>query len=229
MKIALCFAGQPRFINLMNFGNLTDGHDVTTYAHFWWDDEYRGDMFAWNSELKYPDDYDPIDHFEQRMNPKKLVWEKYPKFDMSPYKMVSQMEFPLSDDIVRQSIYRQKCQWTSVKKSADLVDDEFDLVIRMRTDLEFHDRVPLEACKGNGLYMMNGSYQAGAGREYCDWFYCGPHKRVQEFDPLKVFDDFYADGIRHMHDLVIETLRSLQIPHSVLDLKAWMMDRSKIK
>ena len=52
MKIALCFAGQPRFINLMNFGNLTDGHDVTTYAHFWWDDEYRGDMFAWNSELK---------------------------------------------------------------------------------------------------------------------------------------------------------------------------------
>ena len=87
MKIALCFAGQPRFINLMNFGNLTDGHDVTTYAHFWWDDEYRGDMFAWNSELKYPDDYDPIDHFEHRMNPKKLVWEKYPKFDMSPYKM----------------------------------------------------------------------------------------------------------------------------------------------
>ena len=145
MKIALCFAGQPRFINLMNFGNLTDGHDVTTYAHFWWDDEYRGDMFAWNSELKYPDDYDPIDHFEHRMNPKKLVWEKYPKFDMSPYKMVSQMEFPLSDDIVRQSIYRQKCQWTSVKKSLDLVDDEFDLVIRMRTDLEFHDRVPLEA------------------------------------------------------------------------------------
>ena len=99
----------------------------------------------------------------------------------------------------------------------------------MRTDLEFHDRVPLEACTGNGLYMMNGSYQAGAGREYCDWFYCGPHKGVQQFDPLQVFDDFYADGIRHMHDLVIETLRTLQIPHSVLDLKAWMMDRSKIK
>jgi hypothetical protein len=77
--------------------------------------------------------------------------------------------------------------------------------------------------------MMNGSYQAGAGREYCDWFYCGSHKRVQQFDPLQVFDDFYADGIRHMHDLVIETLRTLQIPHAVLDLKAWMMDRSKIR
>jgi len=72
MKIALCFAGQPRFINLMNFGNLTDGHDVTTYAHFWWDDEYRGDMFAWNSELKYPDDYDPIHHFEQKNETKTI-------------------------------------------------------------------------------------------------------------------------------------------------------------
>ena len=91
MKIALCFAGQPRFINLMNFGNLTDGHDVTTYAHFWWDDEYRGDMFAWNSELKYPDDYDPIDHFEQRMKPVRLKYTdevltrnaKWPSFHAS--------------------------------------------------------------------------------------------------------------------------------------------------
>ena len=41
--------------------------------------------------------------------------------------------------------------------------------------------------------------------------------------------DFYKDGIRHMHDLVIETLRTLQIPHQVLDLKAWMTDRNKIK
>ena len=46
---------------------------------------------------------------------------------------------------------------------------------------------------------------------------------------MAVFDDFYKDGIRHMHDLVIETLRTLQIPHQVLDLKAWMTDRNKIK
>ncbi len=229
MKIALCFAGQPRFIDLMNFDNLIQDHEVVTYAHFWWDESYRGDMFAWNSNLKYPDDYDPIADFEEKMKPKGLKWEEYPKFDLSGFKMVSQMEFPLSDDVVRKSIYRQKCQWTSVKNAVNMVDEDFDLVIRMRTDLEFPERVPLEDCRGNGLYMMNGSYQAGAGREYCDWFYCGPHEGVKQFDPLQVFDDFYADGIRHMHDLVIETLRSLQIPHSVLDLKAWMMDRSKIK
>ena len=32
MKIALCFAGQPRFINLMNFGNLTDGRNYLSGA-----------------------------------------------------------------------------------------------------------------------------------------------------------------------------------------------------
>ena len=229
MKIALCFAGQPRFIDLMNFDNLIQDHEVVTYAHFWWDESYRGDMFAWNSNLKYPDDYDPIADFEEKMKPKGLKWEEYPKFDLSGFKMVSQMEFPLSDDVVRQSIYRQKCQWTSVKNAVNMVDEDFDLVIRMRTDLEFPERVPLEDCRGNGLYMMNGSYQAGAGREYCDWFYCGPHEGVKQFDPLQVFDDFYADGIRHMHDLVIETLRALQLPHQVLDLKAWMTDRSKVK
>ena len=143
--------------------------------------------------------------------------------------MVSQMEFPLTDEVVRQSVYRQKCQWTSVKNAVNMVDDDFDLVIRMRTDVEFPDRVPLEECEGDGLFMMNGAYQAGAGREYCDWFYCGPENRVQQFDPLKVYDEFYKNGIRHMHELVIETLRTLQIPHQVLDLKAWMTDRSKVK
>ena len=229
MKIALCFAGQPRFIDRMNFDNLIQDHEVVTYAHFWWDESYRGDFFAWNSNLKYPDDYDPIADFEEKMKPKNLVWEEYPKFDLSGFKMVSQMEFPLEDTIVRQSIFRQKCQWTSVKNAVNMVDEDFDLVIRMRTDVEFPERVPLEECKGDGLSMMNGSMQAGAGREYCDWFYCGPVNRVQQFDPLKVYDEFYKDGIKHMHELVKQTLASLQIPHRVLDLKAWMTDRSKVK
>lgn len=229
MKIALCFAGQPRFIDRMNFVNLTQEHQVDTYAHFWWDESYRGQQFAWNSELKYPEDYDPIVDFTERMNPKKIVFEKYPDLDLSLFKMVSQMEFPLSEEVVEQSIYRQKCQWISVKKSVELVEGDYDLVIRMRTDLEFPERVPVEELNGNGLYLMDGSLQAGRGREYCDWFYCGPLHRMKEFDVLKVYDEFYKNGIRHMHELIIETLATLQMPHSVLDLKAWMTDRNKIK
>jgi hypothetical protein len=229
MKIALCFAGQPRFIDRMNFDNLTQDHQVDTYAHFWWDESYRGKPFAWNSTLTYPDDYDPIKDFEQRMKPKKLVYEKYPDFDLSGFKMVSQMEFSLEDSVVRESIYRQKCQWQSIKNSIDLVDGDYDLVIRMRTDLEFPESVVLEELDGDGLHLMDGSLQAGRGREYCDWFYCGPIHRMKEFDVLNVYDDFYKNGIRHMHELIFETLATLQIPHIVLDLKAWMIDRNKIK
>jgi hypothetical protein len=229
MKIALCFAGQPRFIDRINFDNLIQDHQVDTYAHFWWDESYRGEQFAWNSTLTYPDDYDPIDDFTQRMNPKKIVFEKYPELDLSEYKMVSQMEFPLTEEIVEQSIFRQKCQWISVKNSIGLIEEPYDLVIRMRTDLEFPERVPLEELDGDGLYLMDGSLQAGRGREYCDWFYCGPLDRMKEFDVLKVYDEFYKNGIRHMHELIVETLATLQMPHSVLDLKAWMTDRSKLK
>ena len=116
-----------------------------------------------------------------------------------------------------------------VKSEKYMLDENFDLVIRMRTDVEFPERVPLEECQGDGLFMMNGAFQAGAGREYCDWFYCGPLNRVKQFDPLVVYDEFYKDGIRHMHDLVRQTLAACQIPHKVLDLKAWMTDRSKVK
>ena len=99
----------------------------------------------------------------------------------------------------------------------------------MRTDLEFPESVVLEELDGDGLHLMDGSLQAGRGREYCDWFYCGPIHRMKEFDVLNVYDDFYKNGIRHMHELIFETLATLQIPHIVLDLKAWMIDRNKIK
>jgi hypothetical protein len=229
MKIALCFAGQPRFIDRMNFDNLIQDHQVDTYAHFWWDESYRGQQFAWNSMLTYPDDYDPIEDFVQRMKPKNILFEKYPDLDLSSFKMVSRMEFPLTEDVVEQSIYRQKCQWISVKNSIGLIEDNYDLVVRMRTDLEFPERVPVEELDGDGLYLMDGSMQAGRGREYCDWFYCGPLHRMKEFDVLTVYDEFYKNGIRHMHELITETLATLQMPHQVLDLKAWMTDRNKIK
>lgn len=222
MKIALCFAGQPRFIDRMNFDNLIQGHEVDTYAHFWWDESYRGQQFAWNSNLTYPEDYNPIKDFVQIMNPKKIIFEKYPDLDLKQFKMVSQFEVPLSEEIVEQSIYRQKCQWISIKNSINLVEEPYDLVIRMRTDLEFPEKVPLEELNGDCIYMMNGSLQVGIGRDYCDWFYCGPLHRMKEFDVLKVYDKFYKNGIRHMHELMIETFESLQIPHHVLDLKAYM-------
>lgn len=223
MKIALCFSGQPRFVNYINnlsFYNLTKTHEVVTYAHFWWDESYCGDSFHGNQ--KYPKNYTPIVDFKKVMNPKKIIWEKYPDLDLSSFKLVSLVDGYENKEKIKYDLYRQKCQWISVKKSMDLIDEDFDLVIRMRTDLEFLERVPLDECTEDKLYIMNGSYKCGNGREYCDWFYCGPKHLVKKFDPLEIYDYFYGNGIRHMHELVIETLEKLQIPHSIMDLKAWL-------
>jgi hypothetical protein len=212
----------------MDFGNLMNDYNIDVYAHFWWADEYKGENFAWNSQLTYSKDYDPIKMFNAKMNPKVLLFEKYPQFDLSDFQMVSQMEFPLDPDVVEKSIYRQKSQWTSVKKSIEMIEGDYDLVIRARTDLVFKEKVPLGWCRERGIYMMDGSLQAGKGREYCDWFYCGSQKEMKEFDPLKVYDDFYKNGIRHMHELVQHTFTTLAIPHCIVDLKTYMLDRSKL-
>lgn len=223
MKIALCFSGQPRFINHLDstsFKNLTQDHEIVTYAHFWWDESYRGDLF--HGKTRYPDDYEPIEDFKKKFNPQKIIWEKYPELDLSRFKLISKFDSSANEEIIKYDVYRQKCQWISNKKSMDLIDGDFDLVVRMRTDLEFIEKVPLELCKGDGIFMMNGSYKCGSGREYCDWFYCGPKDRMQQFNPLEIYDDFYGNGIRHMHELIIETFYILQIPHLIMDLKAWL-------
>lgn len=226
MKIAICFSGQPRFLDKLNISNLVLNHQFDIYAHFWWDKNYRGQKFAWNSLVEYPLDYDPVEYFKNKFSPKKLIYEPYPIFDMSLYKMVSRLEQPLSTDIVEQSIYRQKSQWTSIKKCFNLVEDDYDIVIRTRTDVEYRDKVDLEIVQANTLHIMDGSMQAGIGRQYSDWFYCGDKNIVKKFDMLKVYDIFYKDGIKHMHDLMQYALLTLEIPHTINNFNSWIMKRN---
>ena len=49
MKIALCFSGQPRFVNEVApyiIKNICEEYDVDTYFHFWFDE---GTLLIWNS------------------------------------------------------------------------------------------------------------------------------------------------------------------------------------
>jgi len=140
--------------------------------------------------------------------------------------MLSCLEVPLPANIVEESIYRQKSQWTSVKKCFDLIDGDYDLVIRTRTDIEYRDSVNLKGLQTNTIHMMDGSLQAGAGREYCDWFYCGDKNTIKKFDVLKVYDIFYKDGIKHMHDLIKFAFTTLEVPHTINNFNSWIMKRN---
>ncbi len=73
MKVALCFSGQPRYIekSFEQFDkNILSCNDVDVFAHLWWDDSYKGKSFVWESTDKYPEDYSPMDKFSELFKPK---------------------------------------------------------------------------------------------------------------------------------------------------------------
>ena len=73
MKIALCFSGQPRYIeeSYEQFSRgLFEKNDVDVYSHFWWDESYKGKPFVWESSDRYPEDYDPLEVFSKKFKPK---------------------------------------------------------------------------------------------------------------------------------------------------------------
>ena len=65
MKIALCFSGQPRYIDKSyeQFRSIFDNNAVDVFAHLWWDDSYLGKPFVWESKDRYPEDYNPLEEF----------------------------------------------------------------------------------------------------------------------------------------------------------------------
>ena len=55
MEIAICFSGQPRFLNECYENihkNLIEGYDVDVYAHGWWDESYKGKTITWEAKEK---------------------------------------------------------------------------------------------------------------------------------------------------------------------------------
>ena len=80
MKIALCFSGQPRYIE-KSFEQFQRGifekNDVDVFAHLWWDDSYKGKTFVWESDDRYPEDYNPLEAFKEKFKPKNIIVEPH--------------------------------------------------------------------------------------------------------------------------------------------------------
>ena len=192
VNIALCFSGQPRFINSLDLGNFFSNYNVDIYAHFWWNNEYRGTKVALNSDVAFPEDYNPIELFIKKFDPKKISYESYREIDLSNFKLVSLLEDRLKKKIVKESIYRQKSQWISVDESFKLIDNPsyYDVIVRARSDLIFTKAIDFSDLSDNTIYFMDGSIEAGVGREFCDWFYFGTANSIANFKMLDYYDDF---------------------------------------
>ena len=236
MKVALCFSGQPRYIekSYEQFKtNILDHNDVDVYAHMWWDDSYKGKSFVWESKDKYPEDYSPMDKFNELFEPKWTFVEAHkPKdyFGYGDFPTKSLFDPSMDKDVIRSIVTRQRSQWYSINWSMSHPDlDDYDFVVRVRTDLTFEKPIKFSDYEPNKVYMMDGALQCGGDRHYQDWFWFGPNNYMRQIN--KTYDKilpFYKDGLRHMHELMQHSISTEEIPGEISDLGVYMMKRTGI-
>lgn len=98
MRVALCFSGQPRFINECSpsiIENVIGDYDVDVYAHLWFDDDlqtkpYKGGGNGGWKEQRISSN--AIEDFKRIFNPKELIVEPSRKF----YDRYHEEDFELS-------------------------------------------------------------------------------------------------------------------------------------
>jgi hypothetical protein len=129
MKIAICISGQPRnfkqsYESLKTY--FLDKYDCDIYFHTWKTDSFESTNFGFGNHqynLNRNDFYDLISLYQ----PKKYILEQPIIFDASDYKC----------PIWRQPLNNTLSMFYSIYKSFQLLEDEYDYVIRTRFDIDY--------------------------------------------------------------------------------------------
>jgi hypothetical protein len=148
VKIALCVSGQPRNLEecypFIKEAVMQD-HDIDVFSHIWWDESYQGKTYMWHSTARF-ENKNLADIFLDLYKPVSYKIEKQKEFDLSfckmhNYGLVDSSTPEKSFQIMTPgSLFCVMSQTYSILQ-ADLLrqsfDKEYDLVIRIRTDLYF--------------------------------------------------------------------------------------------
>jgi hypothetical protein len=133
-------------------------------------------------------------------------------------------------DVIRSIVTRQRSQWYSIHWSMSHPDlDDYDLIVRARTDLTFEQPINFSDYDVDKVHMMDGSLQCGGDRHYQDWFWFGPPNYMRQIN--KTYEKilpFYKNGLKHMHELMLHSISEESVPGEILDLGVYMMKRSGI-
>ena len=79
MKIALCFSGQPRDIDIIYpfiKHSILDGNDVDVFAHTWWDPDNLSHNSVIPDRVHKTFSADAIDKIKILYKPKRMMVEK---------------------------------------------------------------------------------------------------------------------------------------------------------
>ena len=230
MKIALCFSGQPRDIDIIYpfiKATILDGNDVDVFAHVWWD----SNNLSYNSVIPgrvhksfSPDSIDKINILYQ---PKRMIVEK-PKVWKRSYEITEKQldEGPgWARDVagglevgkqylcnMTNSMFYSIMMSNLLKEQYSVENDiEYDLIIRDRFDFSPHsvlnfNMVNLKKdeiiCHSTGLpYGMPHDWFAIGKTESMN-VYCGVYNQINEIIKQSIMKDgWWCNELHIKHHL----------------------------
>lgn len=207
MKVALCFSGYPRFVSecfpyIKN--NLIDGltnYDI--YAYFQWDKNWKDKQIHHEHQTKFlKNEVEEFKKYYSSLNLKKLQVVDPIKFDTSHYNLMSaERDLILNEQQSKDILYRFKSQYECIFKSISMIDENYDYIIRLRTDNIVQSFISESSLCVDYLTTQSG-FCAGSDRPHCDWFMVCPFKQKMFFDDLKNVEEHFKNGIIHMHKMI---------------------------
>ena len=230
MKIALCFSGQPRDIDIIYpfiKATILDGNDVDVFAHVWWD----SDNLSYNSVIPgrvhksfSPDSIDKINILYQ---PKRMMVEE-PKIWKRKYEVTEKQleEGPgWARDVdgglevgkkylcnMTNSMFYSVMMSNLLKEQYSVENDiEYDLIIRDRFDFSPHsvlnfNMVNLKKdeiiCHSTGLpYGMPHDWFAIGKTESMN-VYCSVYNHINEIIKQSIMEDgWWCNELHLKHHL----------------------------
>jgi hypothetical protein len=226
-KFAVCFSGYPRFVK-KQFENIKtnflDGlGDYDIYALFQWPEDWKNALM--HSEYDDTFETNEVDDFVEvygSLNLKKIV-------TISPYDF-SHLEFNggnaepdlsgVSEEILRDIFYRQKCQFQGIEDCIKLIDNpfEYDFIVRLRTDLIFLSEIILKDLDSD-VILNQDQFCAGANRPYSDWFFIAPTDKLNFFTELSKIEIIFENGVIGHHRFVGEVGSKYGIEHHEFNVR----------
>lgn len=221
MRIALCFSGQPRFINEVSaniLNNVVGQYDVDVFGHLWFDDELQTKPYKYGGTGAWKDQRissDAIDQFQEIYKPKKLIVEKSKKFldsnlsdnylpSLKRYKWGAidnpdEPNFEVRDVNNIISYYYSLMRVCQIKKEYEYSNDfKYDYVIKMRTDSIIHNQIQYEQFPKDIIFFSGMQNQPDGMIN--DWFNFGGSKVMDVFMSAFSVIDYCIDECMNQTD-----------------------------
>jgi hypothetical protein len=129
MKIAICISGQPRNFKQSYESlklNFLDKYDCDVYFHTWETSNFESTNFGVGA-YRFSVDENGYDELVELYKPKNFILEKPIVFDASGY----------TCPIWRQPLNNTLSMYYSIYKSFQLIDGDYDYVVRTRFDIDY--------------------------------------------------------------------------------------------